>query len=351
MVIKKSKKIFSILFLAFFLVPSNIVQFKDIQNSEFRENKLQLSENELPDKVYTFLAPAQELTFDLLLEKDYKYFIYVEIVTPHNCTLVITLNDPEGKRYNIFENYFSQDPNEIRYFETPFGTALSGEYRIKFSVNSIESLNLYIRIEKGPKSLYDKIPMEEQNSFVLYDTTRFSQGMNIAHNITLRTDYMYKFYIERVSPVSTINSSEVNSTYIVSDPGGIKFTIFKNESLSPINNIDMFKFGTAVEGEYLVNLTVYAQVHYTNIAYAVVEHRRLSGIVDPNNTVIIEPDPDPVNNTVLQNNFFSMPQDWSTGIMVFFGSILLIVVVAVVKNRKKTAEFNDRINKFKEESK
>ena len=85
-------------------------------------------------------------------------------------------------------------------------------------------------------------------------------------------------------------------------------------------------------------------VQYTNIGYAVIEYHKISELVNPNETII--PDPDPVNNTEFQNNIFSMPKEWNTGIMVFFGSILLIVIVVVVKNRKKQVDFNERINKF-----
>ena len=83
-------------------------------------------------------------------------------------------------------------------------------------------------------------------------------------------------------------------------------------------------------------------MQYTNIGYAVIEFSRISELVDPNETVI--PDPDPVNNTIFQKNIFSMPQEWSTGILVFFGSILLIVLVVVVKNRKKNVDFHERID-------
>ncbi|HEC37113.1 hypothetical protein LCGC14_1446260 [marine sediment metagenome] len=231
------------------------------------------------------------------------------------------------------------------YYESPFGTALTGDYTIKFSVSTLENLNLYIKIEKGPKSLHDKIPMEEHENIILYHVTRFSNGMNQPHNITLKTDYMYKFYIGRVSPVSIVNSSHVDTIYILKDPEGIKFTIFMNETLTIINDVDTFKFGTAIAGTYQVNLIVHGQVQYTNIGYAIIEFRRISELVTPNVTVI--PDPEPVNNTHFQKNVFSMPAEWSTGILVFFGSFLVVIGVIVVKNRKKNYEYHERINKFK----
>ncbi|KKM26523.1 hypothetical protein LCGC14_1583940 [marine sediment metagenome] len=347
--IKKTTTFFFILFFTYFFVATNYIQVGNTQtSSEIEENEVKLSSTDLPDKVYTFLAPETDLIFgDLFLEKYYKYYIYVELVTPHNCTLTITLWDPDNKQYDIFENNLFIDPEDAdmgSYFETPFGTALTGDYTIKFSVSTLENLNLYIKIEKGPKSLYDKIPMEEHENIILYHVTRFSNGMNQPHNITLKTDYMYKFYIGRVSPVSIVNNSHVDTIYILTDPEGIKFTIFTNETLTIINDVDTFKFGTAIAGTYQVNLTVHGQVQYTNIGYAIIEFRRISELVDPNVTVI--PDPEPVNNTHFQKNVFSMPREWNTGIFVFFGGIVVIIFVVVVRNRKPNVEFNERINKF-----
>ncbi|KKM18845.1 hypothetical protein LCGC14_1661640, partial [marine sediment metagenome] len=221
---------------------------------------------------------------------------------------------------------------------------IEGDYTIKFSVSTLENLNLYIRIEQGPKSLYDKIPIEEQESIVLYHVTRFYSGMNTAHNITLKTDYMYKFYFGRVSPISIMENSHVDISFSITDSEAVVFTIYSNQTLTPINNVNISKFGTAIDGVYQENLTIQSGVQYTNIGYAVIEHHRISELVDPNETVI--PDPDPVNNTVFQKNIFSMPQEWSAGILAFFGGILLIVIVVVVKNRKKNVDFNERIDKF-----
>jgi len=347
--IKKTKVIFFILIFTYFLVSVNYIQVGNTQiSSEIEENEVKISGTDLPDKVYTFLAPKTDLIFDdLFLKKHYKYYIYVELVTPHNCTLTITLIDPDGKQYDIFENNLFIDPEDLdkgRYFETPFGTAIEGDYTLKFSVSTLENLNLYIRIEKGPKSLYDKIPMEEQESIVLYHVTRFYSGMSIAHNITLKTDYMYKFYFGRVSPISIMENSHVDISFSITDSEAVVFTIYSNETLTPINNVNISKFGTAIDGVYQEKITIQSGVQYTNIGYAVIEHHRISDLVDPNETII--PDPDPVNNTVFQKNIFSMPQEWNTGILVFFGSILLIVIVVVVKNRKKNVDFNERIDKF-----
>ena len=67
--------------------------------------------------------------------------------------------------------------------------------------------------------------------------------------------------------------------------------------------------------------------------------------IDPNETVII-PDPDPVNNSLAQDFEYLNTPGWNIGVMIFFGGILLVVFVVVIKNRKKTADFNERIDKF-----
>ncbi|KKN26765.1 hypothetical protein LCGC14_0871470 [marine sediment metagenome] len=352
--IRKTKVIFFILIFTYFLVSVNYIQVKNTQiNSKIEEIEVKISGPDLPDKVYTFLAPKTDLIFDdLFLEKHYKYYIYVELVTPHNCTLTITLWDPDNKQYDIFENNLFIDPEDLdkaRYFETPFGTAIEGDYTIKFSVSTLENLNLYIRIEKGPKSLYDKIPMEEQESIVLYHITRFYSGMSTVHNLTLKTDYMYKFYFGRVSPISIMENSQVDISFSITDSETVVFTIYSNQTLTPINNVNISKFGTAIDGMYQENLTIQSGVQYTNIGYAVIEHHRISDLVDPNETVI--PDLDPANNTEFQKNIFSMPQEWGTGILVFFGSILVIIVIVVVKNRKKNVEFHERIDRYGQDNK
>lgn len=339
--IKIVRKVSLILLFCFFLC-----FFSVVNNSSKFWVRAQLStiDPELPDKVYAFVAPSDTLTFeDLPLQKYYKYYIWVEIVTPHNCSLTITLWDPDGMQFDIFENDLFYDPDFGRYYEIPFGTALGGNCTIEFSVVTFENLNMYIRIEQGPKCLFDIIPWEEIGDMVLYKVTRFSNGMTISHNVTFKTDYMYKFYIGRLSAISFKENNEHRLDYTIYDPDDLEYEIYYNESLSPINEVDKFMFGTAIEGFYMITLSIYSEVEYSNIAYAIIEHHKISHVVDPNQT-----DQEPPNNTTLQTNTFSIPKEWTAGILIVGGIIIVGVIVIIVRNRERNfVNFKERIDRSK----
>ncbi|MFX0071303.1 MAG: hypothetical protein ACFFAO_09455, partial [Candidatus Hermodarchaeota archaeon] len=114
---------------------NSILKTKD--SSKINENSFNTVKSSdeilLPNKVYTFLAPNYEVTFDLYLEGEYMYYIYIELVTPHNCSLMrITLWDSESRKFDIFENEMFYEPEYGRYFEIPFGTTDSGDYNVSF---------------------------------------------------------------------------------------------------------------------------------------------------------------------------------------------------------------------------
>jgi len=203
----------------------------------------QSSDTDLPDKVYLFQSPQDTLMLeDIVLEQYYIYYLYVEIVTPYNCSVKITLWDPDGNQFNIFESELFNEPEGANYYEIPFGTALTGEYDMAFDVITPENVNVYIKMEKGPRCLFDKIPMEEIDDIKLYQITRFSNESSINHSILFRTDYMYKFYFGRVSPISLMENNEVRIDLSLRDPDGIVYNIYSNTSLAEIDDMDRFKF-------------------------------------------------------------------------------------------------------------
>jgi len=158
-------------FLLLFFGSSNILNRSSTQkNSDIPA----ISGPDLPDKVYLFQSPQDSLVLeDIALEQYYIYYLYVEIVTPYNCSVKITLWDPEGNQFNIFESDLFNEPEGANYYEIPFGTALTGNYDIAFDVIAPENVNVYIRMEKGPRCLFDKIPMEEIDDIELYHVTDF----------------------------------------------------------------------------------------------------------------------------------------------------------------------------------
>jgi hypothetical protein len=339
--IKIIRKATFLLLFCFFLCTFSILNTVDSTNNVKSQDNLSTSDPVFPDKVYAFLAPSDTLTFeDVPLQKNYKYYFWVEIVTPHNCSLTITLWDPDGMKFDIFENDIFYDPDDERYFEIAFGTALEGNYTIEYSVITSENLNLYIKVERGPRCLYDIIPWEEIGDMELYKVTRFSNGMSISHNVSFKTDYMYKFYIGRVSPISFLENNDLRLNYSIYDPEDIEYEIYLNESLSPINEVDKFMFGTAIEGVYTITLSIYNEVDYSNIAYAIIKHHKISHVVDPNQT-----GEDPPSNTTVQTNWFSFPKEWTAGFLIVGGIIITGVIVLLVRSRERTfVNFKERIN-------
>ncbi len=326
--ISNSKKLFSVsLFLFFFL---SFGSFGIVSNSKNHESTIfpKSSGTTLPDNVYLFQAPQDSLMLeDITLEQYYTYYIYVEIVTPYNCSIKITVWDPDGNEYPIFESILFVYPEGFNYFEIPFGTALVGDYDIEFNSTAPENVNIYIKMEKGPQSLYDKIPMEEVQSIRFYQVTRFSNN-SVNHTISFTTDYMYKFYVGRVSPISSMENNEVKINLSIEDPEGIIYNIYTNTSLIDIDEVDRFKFGTAIGGLYSLTITIHTDVPNVNVGYSIVELNQIGSGTEVNQT-------EPSNSTTVLNRYFSMPTEWTLGILGFAGTLTVIILVVLYKQKKK----------------
>ena len=323
----------SFLFIFLLLFPT----VNSLSTTEDSESLVKANAPEFPDKVYAFLAPSDTLTFDsLYFEKASTYLIWVEIVTPHNCTLVITVWDPDGMQFDIYEGDLTATHVETDWDEIPFGCAVTGNHTIEFTTTAIYNLNLYIRIEKWIKCIYEKLTPEELEHMIFYDVTRFHDGIIISPTIELKTDYMYRFCFGRVSPIAVTKSDFVSVNFTLYDPTIIDYILYTNETLASIIDLSRIMFGTATEGEYTVDLEVKSDVEYTNIAYAVIEQYRISGIDDPNQT-------DPTNSTSTPKNTFKIPVEWTAGIIIFFGIMIVAIVVVVVKHKNKNvARFKER---------
>ncbi|MHA2035989.1 MAG: hypothetical protein ACW98X_06115 [Promethearchaeota archaeon] len=287
------------------------------------------SNPDLPDKVYLFESPQDTLLLeDIILEQYYTYYIWVEIVTPYNCSMKITLWDPNGNQFNIFESALFNEPEGANYFEIPFGTALAGNYNVEFNVTTPGNVNVYIKMEKGPQCLFDKIPMEEVDDIRLYRITRFSDEDSITYDILFNTDFMYKFYFGRVSPITVMEDNEVRLDLTLEDADGIVYTIYFNTSLVDIDNVEQFKFGTAIDGMYTVDITIYCTVEHVNIGYSIVELYQISSGTEVNKT-------EPTNSSTNVDRIFEMPTEWTIGIFGFAGTISAIIGVVLYKQKKK----------------
>jgi hypothetical protein len=291
------------------------------------------SEEVLVDKVFTFLAPNDVKQFDTLyLLEDLNYFVLLEIVTPHNCQINISVIDPDFDVYQIFRTEVNISQGD-QWFEVPFGTAIAGNYTFTFSVIAALNLNVYIKIhfDREDKCLYDIIAPEYLNNLELYRVNKFSDGAFFEHNIMLKTDVSYKFYLGRVSAIGgSPVESEVGVDYDLTDPQDIEFIIYQNQTLETVGSILQFNFGTAVNGIYAVEIRIYCQVDVVNVAYAIAEDYSISTGV--NGTT---PDPVPSNGT--NSGFFYMPMEWTISFGVFVGGILgLLVIIGSVRRKRNS---------------
>lgn len=333
--IKKKVQI-SLSFLFIFLLLSPAISTLSITGND--DPLIRTSAADFPDKVYAFLSPTDTLTFeDLYFEKALTYLIWVEIVTPHNCTLVITVWDPDGKQFDIYESDLTATHVETDYDEIPFGCAITGNHTIEFASTSEYNHNLYIRIEKWIPCLYDKLNPSELQDMIFYDVTRFHSGMVISPTVELKTDYMYRFCFGRVSPIAATISDFLSVNFTLYDPNTIDYIIYSNETLASIYDVNRIFFGTAIGDVYTLDVEVKSDVAYTNIAYTIIELYRISGVNDPNQT-------DPTNSTSSPSNIFQMPIGWTVGIFAFFGVIITAIIVIVVKSKNKNvSRFKERI--------
>ena len=290
------------------------------------------SEENLVDKVFTFLAPNDTLRFDdfYLFEK-INYYILLEIVTPHNCEINVTIIDPVLDVYEVFETEVNISQGDD-WFEIPFGTAIKGNYSFIISVKCAFNLNLHIKIsfDSEDKCLYDIIAPKYLEHMKLYQVNKFTDGMVVEHNTAFKTDTSYKFYLGRVSAIGGLTvSDEVTVDYDVTDPDQIEFTIYQNKTIGSVGTVLRFDFGTAVEGIYTVKIRIYCQVDVVNIAYAIAEDYQISTV---NNGT--EPDPKPTTNETV-SGYFYVPMEWTLGFGIASGALVCALIVFGVLRRRK----------------
>jgi len=149
----------------------------------------------------------------------------------------------------------------------------------------------------------------------------------------LKTDVSYKFHIGRVSAIGGEPiSREVGAYYDLTDPEGVEFTIYVNETMESVGEVLHFNFGTAIGGVYTVKIKIVCKVEVVNVAYAIAEDHSISSVI--NGT---EPDPDPTNGTV--RGYFYVPIEWTLGFVVTAGLVVgaLVVMGSVRKKRSSVS--------------
>ena len=307
------------------------INYVPVSGFDERCLKLSSSGNILVDKVYNFTKdnPIVKFANIIFFEKTFYYNIYVCVVTPHTCDMNITIYDPEEDPYEItYEKNMTQDDSRI----ITFGSALTGNYSIQFNAIILQNLDIHIKIEKWIKCLYDVIPPEEQQKIKYYDTQKFKTGNTIYFNTTFKSDWNYKFYFQRVSPISVKLKPTVVIDHDILSSNYISYTIYRNESISL--QVKTYRFGTAVEGLYVMNITIQCVVPCANIAFAVVERYQIADGVNPNDPE--DPEIGPVNNT--QGGILvSIPPEFVIGILVFFGFVVGTPILIIIIRRRKNS--------------
>jgi hypothetical protein len=284
------------------------------------------------NKVYNFTLERPFIYFhkNLFFEDSYNYYLTLTIVTPHSCDMNITLWDPEGDEYCLSyeENMIQND-----YREIPYGVAINGNYSILFSAILSENLNILISIERGGTCLFDKIQSDELADIIFFDVLKFYNRTYISHIVTLKTDMYYRFYFGRVSPISKkLNSFTALTHTITDETQEILFSIYTNNSVASTKNITSYQFGTAMEGEYRLNLTIFCDVKVINVAYAIVEKQKISDETDPNDDDPPSPPDDHNNGTGI---IVFIPKEWTISMIVFVGSAVGIPVIIIIYRKKK----------------
>ncbi|MBN1801096.1 MAG: hypothetical protein JW891_06275 [Candidatus Lokiarchaeota archaeon] len=306
-------------------------------DNEFGE--LRTSEEILIDKVYEFTTDNPVKKFeDLEMIAEYRYFLYFKMVTPHQCNLIISIIDPNGTTYDAFNDSNFNQEEGLR--SVPFGVAITGGHDLYFEVNASYNVNVYIRIEREIKCLYDVFSSQASGNVILYGVHKFENALIDTQNVTLQSDTEYAIYLARVSPISTaIVENQVKFNYSLTDIE--RQTVFelnwKNLALAPIGEVTKYSFGTANGGQYKCNLNVKCEYNPVNIAFAIVYDHEISNELEENQTEIIPSD------GASQNVLVSLSPLQVVIFVGAFGVIVFGAIVGVARSRKKR---NTTISKF-----
>ena len=280
----------------------------------------------LIDKVYSFTVESPYHNFtNLSFQAGYNYYMFLQIVTPHECTVRINLRDPDGDMYDLFCKFMKQSDG---ISEIPFGTTLTGNHNISIYIETSLNLNIYVIIEKGIKCLYEVLSPTQLGNLIQYDVIKFQDSSIQIDYALLETDVVYNFYFSRVSAISVEDDNNVSYVFSLLDDQSISFSInWKNDQLEGIGGVTVYDFGTASGGIYTTNLTINCKVDYVNIVYAIVFDHRIGSGIDENTT-------NPEDGDGI-NDLASLPEEWMIGTTVFIGCTMAILSVMLVNNRKK----------------
>jgi len=259
------------------------------------------SEEVIWDSTHMVFSPNDQVFLqDLFFEEDWMYVFYLEVVTPHQCEVNMTVTDPEGYQYKIFQGTIDQQQKEIQ-----FGMVIEGAYNITLDVSTEFTLNLHLRIERTVSfmDLFD-----QDNDILAFNSFRFSENEPLREvPILLEPNSSYVFTIALVSPL--INILPILNTFI-DDPAENEFIIYQDQALNEFYLA--FQFQTINYG-----------VHKLQVLIDIVE-TSLNLIV----VVMLDNSDPPINNEPPPRSTLYMPlevQVISIGIFIF--AILLALLM------------------------
>lgn len=351
-----------ILISSFMLIPiiAKPTECKQIKNKEPNINpKMSSNPIILVDKVFNFTKSKDYVNFinNIPFIKPYVYYISVKIVTPHSCHMNISLEDPEEDKYEIYDSRPIDGEGQLEQFGERwiyFGVALTGNYTIEFQAHTTENLNIHIKIVNTEgRCLEEAMAPEYFKNKEFYQVHKFKNGWEKQHNITLKSDYLYRFYFGRYSSIAYSWQKNTTIDFNITSSKDIEYKIYANLSLpnetvkTKYFNYTYFDFGTAVEGPYVFNISIYCEVLCVNIAYAIIEKGKISNMINPNNPINpIDPIPDnntiSDNSTIPENNTKSgvevyIPKEWTIGMIVATGIMVGVPIIIVINRKKKNA--------------
>ncbi|MFX0105245.1 MAG: hypothetical protein ACFE75_07125 [Candidatus Hodarchaeota archaeon] len=341
--IKRPKSIVIISFILVSVISiyniSNIA-YSQTYNNENEDIIFSSIEEVLVDKVYNFtlINPYVNFSNNIYFEKPFFYYISFQIVSPHTYHMNISLRDPENDKYDIYDSRGRFPLVPLIQFEKPeipFGVAITGNYSITFQAHLTENLNIHIKIMKSQNiCLQDTIKPSEFGRRVLCQVKKFYNKSVILHNITLKKDWLYRFYFGRYSPIANESVCITKVDFDIISSVDIEYKIYLNKTLRGVCEVSFFDFGTAVEFTYNIIMTIYTKVKCVNIAYNIVDIDKIAVGLDPNDPY---PPPDnghPVNNTRTGIEVF-IPAEWIIGMVIFLGFVVGLPILMGVYRKNK----------------
>lgn len=249
----------------------------------------------LIDNVFTFQAPYQELENTINLVKGNEYKIHFEIVSPQNCSINVKIIDPEGSSYELFTislgylNAFGYSNN------FPHVPSQTGNHRLIFQVWSNSNLNLHIMVENQGEFTFSEEMVKDS---ILRIINKMNDEKSHQLNHTLEENYKYDFLFQRVSSVSENISIDASLDFWIQSPkpNQTNFILLQNASLPDIGLSISTSFGTAINGIYAFNYTIYTNVEPFNLAFGIIKDYKISS------SEILNETSSPPNNGTEEND-------------------------------------------------